>query len=147
MWIKMLKDQVRPWGIYLKGQTHSLPAKLVREKLDIDSYEEIEMDENTILLQNAEAKLGFSQKEQAVLDAAIKSAKERVADLNKRRRVISVKAKQATQEIDQIEQARQAAENTEESKEQSTDEGPQEQTDGSPPAGTADQGDNTVAEG
>lgn len=42
MWIKMLIDQVGPDGIFLKGQTHSLPHTIVK-KLDADSYVQVDV--------------------------------------------------------------------------------------------------------
>jgi len=148
MWIKMLKDQVGPDGIFLKGQTVPLPLKIVEEKLDSDSYVQVDVDEHAMQRMGVEERLQHLGAEMATLDAAIKSTKDRLADLHQRRKVLRTKIKQAD---DELEQVKLAAENkANESKEQSTDEG--SQTDESAETGqqgeaTDGQSDKSVTEG
>jgi peptidoglycan hydrolase CwlO-like protein len=102
MWIKFLRDQVRPWGNFMKGQTHSLPAADVA-KLDIDSYEQVDVDEKAM------EKLGVSDRvkhlngELAMLTSSIDAAVKRLDDLKARRRMVAGKVKAAEDEIKAIE--------------------------------------------
>jgi len=105
MWIKMLTDQVGPDGIFLKGQTLSLPQKMV-EKLDSDSYVRVEVDDRVMEQMGVEEKLQHLGAELVTIDNAVKSTKGRLADLHQRRKVLRTKIKQADDELDQIKQAR-----------------------------------------
>lgn len=105
----MLKDQVGPNGIFLKGQTISLPLKMV-EKLDSASYVQVDVDDQAMEQMGVAERLRHLGAELATIDAAIKPAKDRLANLHKRRRVLCTKIKQADDELEQIKQARAKAE-------------------------------------
>jgi len=109
MWIKMLRDQVGPDGIHLKGQTVSLSEKMV-EKLDSDSYVHVNVDDQAMEQMGVEERLRHLGVELATFDAAIKSTKDRLADLHQRQRALRTKIKQADDELKQIRQARAKAE-------------------------------------
>jgi len=101
MWIKMLTDQVGPDGIFLKGPTVSVPANILK-KLDPDSYIEVDMDEDAMLRLGIEDRLRHLKAESATLDAAVKSTKDRLADLYQRRKVIRTKIRLAENELEGI---------------------------------------------
>jgi len=101
MWIKMLTDQVGPDGIFLKGQTLPLPTKTVA-KLDSDSYVEVEMSEDRMEQMGIEDRLRSLRAESATLDAAVKSGRDRLADLYQRRKFIRAKVKLAENELEGI---------------------------------------------
>ena len=109
MWIKMLTDQVGPDGIHLKGQTVSLPQKMV-EKLDSDSYVQVDVDDQAMEQMGVEERLRHLGAELVTIDSAVKSTKDRLADLHQRRRILRTKIKQADDELEQIKQARAKAE-------------------------------------
>lgn len=109
MWIKMQKDQVGPNGIFLKGQTVSLPLKMV-EKLDSTSYVQVDVDDQAMEQMGVAERLRSLGAELATIDAAIKSAKDRLADLHQRQRGLRNKIKQADDELEQIKQTRAEAE-------------------------------------
>ena len=105
MWIKMLRDQVGPDGIFLKGQTVSLPTNILK-KLAPDSYVEVEMDEEAMLRLGVEDRLRHLDSELVTLDAAVESTKDRLADLYRRRKAIRSKVKQANDELKQAAEAK-----------------------------------------
>lgn len=109
MWIKMLIDQVGPDGVFLKGQTIPLPLKIV-EKLDSASYVQVDVDDQAMEQMGIAERLRHLNAELATIDAAIKPAKARLADLHKKRRALYTKIKQADDELEQIKQARTKAE-------------------------------------
>ena len=109
MWIKMQKDQVGPNGIFLKGQTVSLPLKMV-EKLDSTSYVQVDVDDQAMEQMGVAERLRSLGAELATIDAAINSAKDRLDDLHKRRKVLRAKIKQVDDALEQIKQARANAE-------------------------------------
>jgi len=101
MWIKMLRDQVRAWGIFLKGQTHSLPVLDV-EKLDKDSYIQVEVDERAIERMGVEERVRHFRAELATLGSAIGSTEARLADLKIRRKTMQDKLAAAEKALKEI---------------------------------------------
>jgi len=132
MWIKMLTDQVGPDGIFLKGQTVSLPQKIVA-KLDSNSYIEVEMDEHRMQQLGIEDRLRSLNAESTTLDATVQATRNRLNDVYQRRKILSVKVKDAEYELKQIAEAKAeadvvpASEKSDEQKKESKDEGENQQ--------------------
>lgn len=112
MWIKMLRDQVGPDGIFRKGQAHSLPQAIVK-KLDVDSYVQVDVDEHAMLQLGAEERLRHLGSELATFDSAIDSANKRLADLKQRRKTVRAKIRRADDELEQLKRERDAKSKTE----------------------------------
>jgi len=102
MWIKMLRDQVTPWGPLQKGQTHSLTPAMIKKLAD-DSYERVEIDETAIERMGVEDRRKHLTAEIAMLDSSIESASQRLGDLKQRRKPLRDKLKQANEELLRIE--------------------------------------------
>lgn len=108
MWIKMLRDQVKPWGVLGIGQTHSLSAREV-DQLDKDSYIEVEVDDQAMRRMGVEERIQRFTAEIATLDSAIASARQRLADLRQRRKLMADKISRANSELKQLSAARSEA--------------------------------------
>lgn len=95
MWIRMLRDQVTPWGPLQKGQRHEVTPEMAKKLAD-DSYEVIARDEKEIERMGVEERRKHLAGELAVIGASINSAKERLADIEKRRKMVADKLEKLT---------------------------------------------------
>lgn len=118
MWIKMLRDQVGGDGVFLTGQTLSVPAKIIA-KLDSDSYVGVEVSEERMRQMGIEDRLRHLQAESTTLNAAVESARARLNELYQRRKTIRARIKLAENELEGIAESK--AETQQDSKDESND--------------------------
>ena len=111
MWIKMLVDQVKAGGIYLRGQRLDLPDSIVAQ-FDEGSYQktvapwDAQMPPEQLRLRDAEAKVKALDGEADTIASNLKQARDKVDELQKQQQVLAEKVQDA---VDDLEQAQEAA--------------------------------------
>jgi colicin import membrane protein len=91
----------------LRGQTLNLPAVKV-EEFEVDSYEQIDVDESTMAKLGVEDRVKHLVGEIAMLDSSIEAATKRLGELKGRRKMVRDKVRQANDELKRIEAEAQA---------------------------------------
>lgn len=90
MWIRILRDQVKPWGIFRKGQVASLPIDRVKT-LDADSWQETKVDDATLAKRSVAERIDHFNRELITLDTLIRSAEARLTGMMHRRKELAAK--------------------------------------------------------
>lgn len=106
MWIKMVTDQIKAGGIYLRGQTLDLPESIIKQ-LDDGSYEptiapwDANVPPEQLRLRAAEASYKTIKGRAEQLEKQINSTKKALADLKVKHSLAIEDLDKASKELDQ----------------------------------------------